>query len=137
MTHERERFRVPSSEFRVNPKPETRNSKRRCGGQAIIEYAVLFGLVTAVLMGMQGYLKRGVQAGVKVAADQIGRQSKGLEDIDLKLDWKFKGDSAVVTKAASSKAVESRARGERVSRVDEQTTSSGFLSFNAGAESGQ
>ena len=96
--------------------------------QAIIEYAVLFGLVTAVLMGMQGYLKRGVQAGVKVAADQIGNQSNGLVDSDLKLDWKRKGDTEVFTRSASSKVTESRAQGERVHRVDERTTSSGILS---------
>ncbi|MBI4322867.1 MAG: hypothetical protein HY596_01180 [Candidatus Omnitrophica bacterium] len=35
------------------------------------EYAVLIGLLTAAVLGMQLYLKRGIQAGVKVAADQM------------------------------------------------------------------
>lgn len=40
-------------------------------GQAIMEYAILFGIVTAALLGMQLYSKRGIQAGIKTMADRL------------------------------------------------------------------
>lgn len=40
-------------------------------GQAISEYALLLGLVVAVMLGMQVYAKRGLQASVKMAADGL------------------------------------------------------------------
>ena len=43
-------------------------------GQSISEYAVLIGLITLALVGMQVYMKRGIQGVVKVAADQLGPQ---------------------------------------------------------------
>lgn len=44
---------------------------RPCAGQAMAEYAVLIGVITAAMLGIQLYAKRGIEAGVKVAADQI------------------------------------------------------------------
>jgi Flp pilus assembly pilin Flp len=38
-------------------------------GQNLIEYAVVLGVVTVALMGMQTYFKRSVQSVVKVVAD--------------------------------------------------------------------
>ena len=40
-------------------------------GQAIMEYAILIGVVTAAMLGMQLYAKRSLQAGIKTAADQL------------------------------------------------------------------
>jgi hypothetical protein len=37
-----------------------------------VEYAILVGLVVAAVAGMQTYFKRGIQAGVKLAADRMG-----------------------------------------------------------------
>lgn len=42
------------------------------------EYAVLIGIVAAALLAMQIYAKRGLQAGLKTAADQIGSQADGI-----------------------------------------------------------
>gem|GEM_PF-915671 len=39
--------------------------------QATAEYALLIGVVTAAMLGIQLYAKRGIQAGVKAAADQM------------------------------------------------------------------
>ena len=44
---------------------------RRMAGQAVAEYAVLIGVITAAMLGIQLYAKRSIQAGVKVAADQM------------------------------------------------------------------
>lgn len=40
-------------------------------GQAFAEYAILIGLVTAAMLGMSLYAKRGLQAGIKMAADDL------------------------------------------------------------------
>lgn len=44
--------------------------------QSVIEYAILIGIVASALMAMQVYIKRGVQAGIKVSTDTLlGEQS--------------------------------------------------------------
>ena len=40
-------------------------------GQSIAEYAILIAVVTAAVTAMQVYAKRGIQAAVKVAADEM------------------------------------------------------------------
>lgn len=50
-------------------------------GQAIIEYAVMLGIVTGALVAMSTYAKRGLQAAVKVAVDDMSpARAKGLDD---------------------------------------------------------
>ncbi len=43
-------------------------------GQSISEYMFVFGLVAVTLISMQIYMKRGIQAVVKVATDELGGQ---------------------------------------------------------------
>ena len=49
----------------------TNSSKRALSGQAIAEYAVLLATLTAAIIGMQIYARRGMQMAVKVASDRI------------------------------------------------------------------
>ena len=42
--------------------------------QVIFEYALILALVGLALGMMRVYLKRGIQAGIKIAADEIGAQ---------------------------------------------------------------
>lgn len=42
--------------------------------QSVIEYALLLALIGAAVVAMQVYMKRGLQAVVKVTADQLGPQ---------------------------------------------------------------
>lgn len=42
--------------------------------QVIFEYAIILALVALALGMMRVYLKRGIQAGIKIAADEIGAQ---------------------------------------------------------------
>lgn len=53
-------------------------------GQTVYEYAIIIGLVVLALSIMQVYLRRGIQAGIKLAADEVGLQkdSAGLETFD-------------------------------------------------------
>ena len=107
-----------------------------CKGQAILEYAVLVGVVIVFFVGMQTYAKRGLQAGIKLVADQLGDQRQGVEEIDLGLDWKFKGQAKPRTtvhapgnpNAPATRRVESKPEGVRVYDTKEATTSSGTLS---------
>ncbi len=97
--------------------------------QSISEYVILIGLVSMALIGMQVYMKRGIQAVVKEAADELGQQSKGLVDVDYKYDWKWKGVSSV---EASAKA-ENRTTGSEGGAVsygtNEETRQKGILSW--------
>lgn len=43
----------------------------RRAGQVSTEHAILLGVITAALVGIQLYAKRGLQAGIKSAADQL------------------------------------------------------------------
>jgi hypothetical protein len=52
-------------------------------GQSLAEYVIIIATVSAALfIGMQIYVQRGIQAAIRVAADQAGRQQDSLEDAD-------------------------------------------------------
>lgn len=42
--------------------------------QSLIDYVIVVGIVAAALIAMRVYMVRGVQAGIKVAADELGSQ---------------------------------------------------------------
>ena len=50
--------------------------------QGMLEYVVLLGVVALALTVMQLYFKRAIQATVKLAADEIGEQKKGVVEVD-------------------------------------------------------
>ena len=61
MAQERERFRVSSFEFRVNPQPATRNPKRSCRGQGTLEYIlVLAAVIVAVIVAANAAVRPAV-----------------------------------------------------------------------------
>lgn len=51
-------------------------------GQSIIEYILLVGIVTLVLIYMGTDFKRGIQSVVKVTADQMGTQVNSDQDFN-------------------------------------------------------
>ena len=63
--------------------------RRHCltrSAQTAVEYAILIGLVTAVVLGMQRYAKRGIQAGIKMAADQMSPHQSDPKGEKAQLD---------------------------------------------------
>lgn len=50
--------------------------------QSISEYVLVIGLVSAALVGMQVYMKRGIQAVVKDSADELGIQEDSEIDVE-------------------------------------------------------
>ena len=47
---------------------------RRTKGQSILEYAILLGVIVAVIVAIQVYVKRSIHGRFKSSADQIGDQ---------------------------------------------------------------
>lgn len=56
---------------------------RKHRAQSIVEYAILIGLIFAALAGMQVYSRRGINAAIKLAADQAGTQDDAIGDLNL------------------------------------------------------
>ena len=52
----------------------------RSGGQAILEYVLVFAVVAAAILGIQVLAKRGIQATLKVAADDLSSALPPSED---------------------------------------------------------
>ena len=103
-----------------------------------MEYAVLVGIVAAALVTMQTYITRGVQAGIKVAADQLGDQRRGLVERDTSRDWIVKGESKVTTNIPpSTNSVELRPDGVTVYRSAQVASGSAPKSFSLSAERNQ
>lgn len=73
--------------------------------QTFVEYTLLIGILISLLIAMTPMVKRGVQAMVKVVADQVGNQ----QDAD-QIGGKFGqlDDSFTVTRVDSNKNVRER-----------------------------
>ena len=56
---------------------------RKKRGQSILEYAILMGIVIAVIIAIQIYVKRAVQGKFKASADQIGDQFTTAEEYSV------------------------------------------------------
>ena len=58
--------------------------------QSILEYTLILGVVALALTTMQLFFKRGIQASIKLAADEIGRQEDAeqvaVESGDIKTE---------------------------------------------------
>jgi Flp pilus assembly pilin Flp len=53
--------------------------KRNFRAQSITEYVIIIGLVSIALIAMQNYMKRGIQAVIQSAADDVGAQKDAAE----------------------------------------------------------
>lgn len=101
---------------------------RSCKGQSLGEYAVLFAIVVAAFMGMQIFIKRGVQGGISFCSDQIGNQ----EDF-INLSDPIKGglDSALdVDRSTGTTTITTSAGGTEDHSIS-QSASKGAQSYSA------
>ena len=113
---------------RLQPRPSTLEPRR---GQSIIEYVILIGVVAAAVLGMQAYAKRGIQAGIKVAADRIGSQQEGLEDINLSLPWKVTGETVIRKQGDVFRTTSLLSQGSVMTQTQATEQSRGALSKSA------
>lgn len=56
--------------------------------QSLIEYGLILGILTAALLSMQVYFKRGIQSVIKVVADDYGRQGEPVGDLEIAIKKK-------------------------------------------------
>lgn len=82
-------------------------------GQALAEYALVLAVVMAALLAIRTYLKRGIQATVKIAADEIGEQRDGLLEIDYQQAIKTRTDTRVDTDSETASTTTMLAQGGR------------------------
>ena len=95
--------------------------KAHSKAQSISEYVLVIGIVSIALISMQAYMKRGVQAVIKVASDQAGSQD--AEEIDVQKGTKTK--SKVTTISQGTKSLTSSLGGEQTINEERSSTSSG------------
>ncbi len=56
--------------------------------QSLIEYGLILGILTAALLSMQVYFKRGIQSVIKVVADDYGQQGEPVRDVEIAIKKK-------------------------------------------------
>lgn len=91
-------------------------AQQRSSGQAIVEYAVLVALISVAIVEIQAYAKRGIQAGIKAATDQIGDQVEGM-----RYDSGDRTSSVLASGSALERQSAQRTQAERAVSTDVQT----------------
>lgn len=79
--------------------------------QSTAEYAILFGLVVAVAIGMQTYVKRSLQGGIKFAVDKVQKGDTGTGQYEP-----YYLESSYDTAVGTSKDTEDTSLGGGVTR---------------------
>lgn len=110
----------------------------RNNGQLIGEYVLILGVFAAAVLGIQLYVKRGLQAAVKTASDQLGDQLTGIryESGDPRLNRQLavegrtiRRNSAVTTTAETETELRTTTGGGRTTTVlKDETTTEGSVS---------
>ena len=84
-------------------------------GQSILEYVLLVGIVTLVLVYMGTDFKRGIQSAVKVTADQLGSQTNADQEFDSSVQ-----QSILVNSLSRFAQTHQQAHGERFGILNQQ-----------------
>jgi Flp pilus assembly pilin Flp len=98
------------------------------------EYVLLIAVVTAALIGMQTYMKRGVQGAVQVAADAIGDQRKGSIEEDYSTRWFNRASNINSTVTGSSNSRIGRQPGRVTYQGNEVTQQNGTAFYGVSYE---
>ena len=95
-------------------------------GQAVFEYAIIIGIVVLALGMMQVYVRRGVQAGIKIAADELGEQEDSVELDPIKGTTQ---SSLMRTTASSTRRLQHGKGGSSTATWDESSEASGLNEY--------
>ena len=98
---------------------------RFLAGQGVLEYVIILGVVVIALAAMSLYFRRGIQAVVKVAADEAGNQ-KDAEDINPITG--IMTSSAINRQTSATQSSRVLKGGSRVSNINTTTSSTGTMS---------
>jgi len=93
-------------------------------GQSILEYAIVLSVIIFALSAMSLYFRRGIQAVVKVAADEAGNQ-KDAEDINPITGTKT---ASAINRQAQTTQGSKILGGSRVSDINATTSTTGTSS---------
>ena len=115
-------------------------------GQSILEYLLIFAVVSAAILGMQVYAKRGVQAIVKTAADQMSpvtddadgrkaqvlgvRQESGDMQKGIDSGSVLEKNSSMTSVATQRREIDGLADGGRKTRDEVDSTETTGTSFS-------
>lgn len=97
-------------------------------GQSTAEYAIVLGVVIAALVGMQLYVKRGLNAKMKDVSDHLaseaGMTTGTTADHLRQYEPYYTGTGAYQTDVAKQKATETMTAGGKIARtgIDEEST---------------
>jgi Flp pilus assembly pilin Flp len=61
----------------MNAFTQYRHGRSMRFAQSLIEYAAIVGLVVAVFIAMNTYMRRGIQGALRIASDEFGNQGVG------------------------------------------------------------
>ena len=93
-----------------------------CAGQSTAEYAILIAIVIAAMVGMQTYMKRGLQAKYKDASDtltqQVGEGDFALQQMEQYEPYYAKSNFKVTQHQDQTEAVKDGGAVERTDVVD-------------------
>lgn len=82
--------------------PKTLSSPK---AQSILDYSLLFGIVTLTFFAIGPYIKRGVQAHIKTVADQIGTQKGAEQSVNRELGQGYLISAYTNSQARSGKGI--------------------------------
>ena len=93
--------------------------RRKKTGQSTAEYAIVIGLVIAAVIGMQVYVKRGIQSKIKVYAD---KKPKGVDGNNSTMFYTdqyepYYAQSDMDTNRTANESVQTKVDGEVVSTI--------------------
>ena len=109
-------------------KPFKNLFKNKEGQSAIIEYATVIVCIVLALIAIQGYIKRGIQGGLRQSADSIGAQ---YDPNNTESDFNIASRSSITT-ISTVEITEAQVEGEKdiinsttvvTTNYDEQTRS--------------
>ncbi len=99
--------------------------KRKSKAQSLTEYALFLGVVGMAFITLQVYMKRGIQAVIKVAADEVGTQEDPLEDSLINKQ----SDSIIDTTSDNSQVSRASEGGSQGKEFNYSSTSTGESTF--------
>lgn len=101
---------------------------KKTKGQSFAEYAILISVVTAALLAMQIYMKRGIQAVVKYSTDQWGNQ----DYMSTSLNRVYQMNSVMYSDAESQTRIQQKWAQTYSGDSVETTTTTDEISNNTG-----
>ena len=107
-----------------------RRNCSNCTAQAFAEYAILLGIVAAAILGMQLYAKRGIQAGIKMAADQMSPHAKDADGAKAQADgMRYESGERTTAVVAAGTVLDrqSAARTQKTQTVGARTATGGAV----------